>query len=59
VERKIGHLMRRHHGGRHARVRGTTKIGADFAVLAAAVNLERLAALALLSTPTGGWTTAS
>lgn len=51
--------MRRHHGGRHARVRGTTKIGADFAVLAAAVNLERLAALALLSTPTGGWTTAS
>ena len=38
VERKIGHLMRRHHGGRRARVRGKTKIAADFALLAAAVN---------------------
>ena len=27
--------MRRHHGGRRARVRGTTKIGADLALLAA------------------------
>lgn len=30
AERKIGHLMRRRHGGRRARVRGTTKIAADF-----------------------------
>ena len=35
VERKFGHLMRRKHGGRRARVRGTTKIAADFALLAA------------------------
>ena len=45
VERKIGHLMRRRHGGRRARMRGTTKIGADFALLAAAVNLARLGIL--------------
>ena len=31
VERKIGHLTRRRHGGRRARVRGQTKIAADFA----------------------------
>jgi hypothetical protein len=47
VERKIGHLMRRKHGGRGARMRGQTKIDADFALLAAAVNLARLAALGL------------
>jgi hypothetical protein len=51
VERKIGHLMRRRHGGRRARVRGTTKIAADFSLLAAAVNLARLAVLAVVSTP--------
>jgi Transposase DDE domain len=45
VERKIGHLMRRRHGGRRARVRGTTKVGADFSLLAAAVNLARLGVL--------------
>jgi hypothetical protein len=56
VERKIGHLMRRKHGGRRARVRGTTKIAADFALLAAAVNLARLAALGLASTQRHGWT---
>src|SRR5674476_1689013 len=27
VERKLGHLMRRRHGGRRARVRGQTKVG--------------------------------
>ena len=59
VERKIGHLMRRHHGGRRARVRGTTKIAADFALLAAAVNLARLAILALASAPAGSWATAA
>jgi hypothetical protein len=45
VERKIGHLMRRRHGGRRARVRGPRKVAADFALLAAAVNLGRLAVL--------------
>ena len=45
VERKIGHLMRRRHGGRRARVRGHTKVNADFSLLAAAVNLSRLAML--------------
>jgi Transposase DDE domain/Transposase domain (DUF772) len=47
VERKIGHLMRRKHGGRRARVRGQTKIDADFKLLAGAVNLARLAVLGL------------
>jgi hypothetical protein len=47
VERKIAHLMRRRHGGRRARVRGRPKVGADFALLAAAVNLARLAVLGL------------
>jgi hypothetical protein len=56
VERKIGHLMRRKHGGRRARVRGRTKIDADFKLLAGAVNLARLAALGLTRSPTG-WTT--
>jgi len=47
VERKIGHLMRRHHGGRRARVRGRLKVAADFALLAAAANLARLGKLGL------------
>jgi hypothetical protein len=47
VERKIAHLMRHRHGGRRARVRGTTKVAADFALLAAAVNLARLGILGL------------
>ena len=53
VERKIGHLMRRKHGGRRARMRGKTKIDADFNLLAGAVNLARLAALGLTRTATG------
>jgi hypothetical protein len=53
VERKLGHLMRRRHGGRRARVRGRPKVDADFNLLAAATNLARLAVLGLLSTPTG------
>ena len=53
VERKLAHLMRRRHGGRRARVRGRPKVDADFNLLAAAVNLARLAALGLRSTPTG------
>jgi transposase len=55
VERKIAHLMRRKHGGRRARVRGTEKVGADFSLLAAAVNLARLGILGTSSTATG-WT---
>ena len=58
VERKIGHLMRRKHGGRRARVRGQTKVDADFTLLAGAVNLARLAVLGL--TPHGAaWTAAT
>ena len=55
VERKIGHLMRRRHGGRRARVRGTTKVAADFSLLAAAVNLARLGALGLRRATGQGW----
>ena len=47
IERKIGHLMRRRHGGRRARVRGQVKIAADFSMLAAAVNLARLSVLGI------------
>ena len=53
VERKIGHLMRRRHGGRRARVRGRRRVDADFNLLAAAHNLARLAVLGLRSTTTG------
>jgi len=55
VERKIGHLMRRRHGGRRARVRGTTKVAADFSLLAAAVNLARLGMLGLRQAGGQGW----
>lgn len=58
VERKLGHLMRRRHGGRRARVRGKPKVDADFNLLAAAANLARLAVLGLRSTPTGWAVTA-
>jgi len=58
VERKIGHLMHRRHGGRRARVRGTVKIAADFSLLAAAVNLARLARLGLHHT-SSGWAAAT
>lgn len=53
VERKLGHLMRRRHGGRRARVRGTSKVDADFNLLAAAANVARLAVLGIHFTPTG------
>jgi hypothetical protein len=49
VERKLAHMMRRRHGGRRARVRGRVRVGHDFALLAAAVNLQRLAALGVSS----------
>jgi hypothetical protein len=47
VERKLAHLVRRKHGGRYARVRGATRVGHDFDLLAAASNLARLAQLGL------------
>jgi len=55
VERKLGHLMRRRHGGRRARVRGTLRVGADFSLLAGASNLARLATLRVRSIEDGGW----
>ncbi len=48
VERRIAQIVRRRHGGRRARVRGRPKVAADFALLAAAVNLARLAVLGLV-----------
>jgi hypothetical protein len=55
VERKLAHLVRRRHGGRRARMRGTLRIAADFSLLAAAVNLARLARLGLVQAHSG-WT---
>jgi hypothetical protein len=55
VERKLGHLMRRRHGGRRARVRGRLRVDADFSLLSAATNLARLAKLEVRSIPGGGW----
>ena len=55
VERKLGHLMRRRHGGRRARVRGQTKVAADFSLLAASVNLARFAVLGLTRATGPGW----
>jgi hypothetical protein len=54
VERKIAHLTRRRHGGRRARMRGRHRVAADFTLLAAAVNLARLATLGLTHS-TRGW----
>ena len=53
VERKLAHLLRRRHGGRRARVRGLVRVGHDFKLLAAAVNLARFATLGLRSTNSG------
>lgn len=52
VERKIAHLMKRKHGGRRARVRGCKRVKHDFAMLAAGINLARLAALGIRITAT-------
>ena len=56
VERKIGHLTRRAHGGRKARCRGVARVLTDFVTRAAAVNLARLATLGLQHNETTGWT---
>jgi len=58
VERKIAHLMRRRHGGRRTRMRGSEKVAADFSLLAAATNLARLATLSLTYQPSTGWAAA-
>ena len=58
VERKLGHLMRRRHGGRRARVRGQAKVAADFSLLAAAVNLARFGVLGLTQAPVPRWAVA-
>jgi hypothetical protein len=59
IERKLAHLMRHRHGGRQARMRGRTKIAADFKLLAAAANLARLSVLAIRSTGPGTWVAAN
>jgi len=59
VERKIGHMMRRRHGGRRARVRGRTKVAADFSLLAAAANLARLGMLGIRRGPGHNWIAAT
>lgn len=58
VERKIAHMMRRKHGGRRARMRGRLRVGHDFALLAAAINLARLATLGVRPTATATGTQA-
>ena len=58
IERKLGHLMRRKHGGRRARVRGAQRVDADFRFLAGAVNLARMAVLGMHST-VHGWAVAT
>lgn len=57
VERRLGQMMRRKHGGRRARMRGQVKVDADFNLLAAAHNIARLAVLGIRST-SQGWATA-
>jgi len=51
VERKLANMMRRKHGGRRARVRGRERVKHDFALLAASINLARLAALRVRIAP--------
>lgn len=43
--------MRRKHGSRRARVRGRVRVAQDFCLLAAAVNLARLAVLGIETAP--------
>ena len=59
VERKLGHLMSGCHGGRRARVRGQTKVAADFSLLAAATNLARFGVLGITSVAGPGWAKAT
>jgi IS5 family transposase len=50
---QLAHLLRRRHGGRRARVRGLVRGTQDFKLLAAAVNLARLATLGLRCSSSG------
>jgi len=59
VERKLGHLMRRRHGGRRARVRGRARVDQDFSILGAAANLARMAVLGARHVMGHGWEVAS
>jgi hypothetical protein len=38
-------MVRHRHGGRRARVRGRARIAQDFSLLAAGINLKRIAVL--------------
>jgi hypothetical protein len=53
LEGHLGHLMRCCHSGRHRRARVKAEVHADLDLLAACVNLARLAVIGLASTPTG------
>ena len=50
--------MRRRHGGRRAQMRGTERVGQDFAMLCAAVNAERLPRAAVADKSRGDLTVA-
>jgi len=54
IERKLAHLTRHKHGGRKARVRGLLRVGDDFRMRAAAMNLARLATIGVCWT-SDGW----
>ena len=51
VERKLAHLVRRKHGGRCSRMRRRERVGHDFSLRAASINLARLAALGIRIAP--------
>jgi len=53
LEGHLGHLMRCCHSRRHRRARVKAEVHADLDLLAACVNLARLAMIGLASTPTG------
>ena len=53
VERKLGHLVRRWHGGRRARMRGRERIAQDWELLATGHNLARMAVLGVHKTVSG------
>lgn len=53
VERKLGHLVRRRHGGRRARMRGRARIAQDWQLLVDAHNLARLAVGGVRKTANG------
>jgi hypothetical protein len=57
VERKLGHLVRRWHGGRRARMRGRERIAQDWQLLADAHNPARMAVLGVHKTVSGWQTT--